>query len=261
VSVVREPVAAGTFYPGDPRTLRRTIDALLADAHERLVAPPWGVVVPHAGYVYSGPIAATAYAAVRPWAGRIRRVLLLGPAHFVPLAGLAVAVADAWGTPLGEVPIDPRGRDAAVAAGCVADDAPLAPEHSLEVQVPFLQRIVGDGLSLVPVAVGASPPGDVAALLGALEADLVVVSTDLTHYLDHATARALDRRTAEAVVRGRHEEIGPGDACGVFALRGVVAYAGPAGLAVRLLDLRTSADTVGEPGRVVGYGAFAIERG
>lgn len=234
------------------------VDHLLETHSGTVGSRPWGIVVPHAGYVYSGPIGATAYGALRPWAREIHRVLMLGPAHSVPLEGSAVTAADAWRTPLGEVAIDPGMRLAAAAAGCAVDDEPHEPEHALEVQLPFLQRLVPAGLLVLPIAVGRTPVTAVARLLDAVDADLVVVSTDLSHYLDILAARAADRRTASAVLAGDAEAIGPRDACGVYALRSVVAYARATDRPIQLLDLGTSGDTAGDPDRVVGYGAFAI---
>jgi hypothetical protein len=252
--VTRKPVAAGLFYPADPHTLVRTVDALLAGAERPRAGDGLrGLVAPHAGYVYSGPVAASAFALVQ----REARIVLLGPSHFVPLEGLAVSAADAWETPLGAVPVAADLRAAALAAGAVLDDAPHAGDHALEVELPFLQRACADGLEIVPVAVGRAAPAGVAGLIEALDA-LVVVSTDLSHYLDHATAQRLDRETAAAVVGRTPGAIGADRACGVFALRGVVEHARRAGLEIELLDLRTSADTAGEPERVVGYGAFAL---
>ena len=256
--LVRPPAAAGTFYPADPSELRRLVDRLLETSAAVVGPRPWGIVVPHAGFVYSGPIAATAYGALRPWAREIHRALLLGPAHFVPLEGCAVTAAEAWRTPLGEVAVDQGMRDAAVAAGCTVDEEPHRPEHSLEVQLPFLQRLVRAELRVLPIAVGRAAVTEVVAVLEAAEADLVVVSTDLSHYLDILAARAADRRTADAVLARDAEVIGSRDACGVYALRGAVAHARATGRQIRLLDLRTSGDTAGDPDRVVGYGAFTI---
>lgn len=257
---VRRPAAVGTFYPRTDRELAAEVDRLLALAER----PSWGsdvpsiIAVPHAGYVYSGPVAASAYAGLRdtePGA-----VALLGPAHFFPLRGFAVPSAVAWETPLGAAEIDPALRDVAVHACALVDDLPHHPEHSIEVQIPFLQRLFGGQVRVLPVAVGLSEPGEVADLIAALlgAAALVVVSTDLSHYHDLETARRLDRRTADAVLARRPDAIGPEDACGVFALRGAVELARREDLTVELLDLRTSGDTAGDPSRVVGYGAFAI---
>ena len=256
---VRAPAAAGTFYPADAETLGRTVDELLAGVERREpVAPrPSAVIVPHAGYRYSGPVAASAYALVRP-AGR---AVILGPAHFATLHGMAVPAASAWATPLGEVPIDAELRDLVAGRGVAVDDEPHAGEHALEVQLPFLQRITDGHIRVLPIAVGTTQPGEVADLLdalGDLPDQVVVVSTDLSHYYDADTARTLDRRTADAVLARDPRSIRLEDACGVFALRGIVEHARRHDLEVRLLDLRNSADMTGHVWRVVGYGAFAI---
>ena len=251
--MIRQPVVAGLFYPEDPSELAGAVDALLHQADSEPASGLRGLVAPHAGYVYSGPVAATAFAL----APRTARVALLGPSHFVPLDGLAVSGADSWATPLGEVPVAADLREAAVAAGAVVDDLPHTREHALEVELPFLQRACAGRLEILPVAVGRASAEYVAALIEAVDA-LVVVSTDLSHYHDAATARRLDGVTADAVVRREASAIHSDAACGVFALRGLVEHARRADLAVELLDLRTSADTAGEPERVVGYGAFAV---
>jgi AmmeMemoRadiSam system protein B len=257
----RPPAVAGLFYPAEPARLAATVDALLSAARS---APPSGgrtaaVIVPHAGYRYSGPVAAAAYARVQGWSPA--RVVLLGPAHFVSVAGSAVPRAAAWTTPLGRVPIDPAARDLALAVGGVqAGDEPHAGEHALEVQLPFLQRVIGPTQAVLPVAT-AAPPDDVADLLDAVAADartLVVVSTDLSHYLPEADARARDGRTIEAVLELRPDRVGPHSACGAHSLRGLLAWATRAGYTPTLLSYRTSADATGDPHRVVGYAAFAV---
>jgi MEMO1 family protein len=248
---VRPAVVAGSFYPRAPDTLAAAVDELLGglEPDDRLR----GVVVPHAGYVYSGPVAATVFRRLP----RPQRVVVLGPSHLVPLTGCAVSGAEAWATPLGHVSIDNALRRAALAAGACVDDEPHRGDHAVEVELPFLQRVCGETLAILPVAVGRSEPAVVADVLGALDA-FVVVSTDLSHYLPDRAARERDRRTAQAVVALEPEAIGDMDACGAFALRGVVEHARRSGLAMELLDLRTSAETAGDPDRVVGYGAFAI---
>jgi AmmeMemoRadiSam system protein B len=262
---IRRSIAAGTFYPGHVQELADAVDGLLAGASPPGdVSSPAGLIVPHAGYLYSGPVAATAYRLLAGGSGAPVRVAVLGPAHFVPLHGMAVPAAAGWATPLGTVPVDMDLREAAVAGGADVDDLPHVPEHAVEVQLPFLQRIVGPALRVLPVAVGAAQPHDVAALIEALanvSGTVIVVSTDLSHYHDHRTAQALDARTAEAVLSRDSAAIGPDAACGANALRGAMAYAARRGLEFRLLDLRTSADTAGEPSRVVGYGAFALVEG
>ncbi|HEX2047926.1 MAG TPA: AmmeMemoRadiSam system protein B [Acidimicrobiales bacterium] len=252
---VRPPAVAGSFYPADPAELRSVVEAFVGEQGAAAKA----IIAPHAGYVFSGPVAGSAYARVAR--GRVSRVVLLGPAHRVPDAGIAVSSADAFSTPLGLVPVDTSTRDALVDAGLVTvrDDA-HASEHSLEVHLPFLQVCLGD-VSVLPLAVGQVDPVRVAEVLDRAwggEETLIVVSTDLSHYLDHATAARLDRRTAEAVVARRPDRLGPYDACGLVPLQGLLLAAERHGLEVELLDLRTSADTAGGPARVVGYGAFAL---
>lgn len=253
----RPPAVAGTFYPSDPSELRSVVEAAVGDAPAGPV--PKAIVAPHAGYVFSGPVAGSAYARVAGAA--VSRVVLLGPAHRTPDAGIAASSAGAFSTPLGDVAVDTATRDALVDAGLVVvgDDA-HAREHSLEVHLPFLQVCLGDVLVL-PLAVGQVGPEEVAEVLDRVwggDETLIVVSTDLSHYNDHATATELDRRTAAAVVARRPDRLGRYDACGVIPLQGLLLAADGHGLAVELLDLRTSADTAGSPDRVVGYGAFAL---
>ena len=257
--LIRAPAVAGAFYPADPSDLSRTVDALLAEARSGADEPrPAALVVPHAGYIYSGPVAAEGYARIRGL--QIPRVVILGPAHFVPLGGMAVPAASAWRTPLGTVEVDPPLREAAIDAGAAVDDRPHAPEHAIEIQLPFLLRTLGPGWTFLPVAVGLAPAGSVADLLGRVQglADLVVVSTDLSHYLSEASARRTDLGTAKAVLRLDPEGIGEDAACGRHALRGLLAFAARSGLVPRLLRLGTSADASGDKFSVVGYGAFSF---
>jgi MEMO1 family protein len=271
---VRRAAVAGRFYEDRPDRLASLVDHQLAQARadlprtslgrRRALGSPGGVVaiiVPHAGHIYSGPVAAFAYAALDPT--RVRRVVLLGPAHFVPVPGIGLSTADAWRTPLGDVPLDVatatllRGRFDDVFP---ADEA-HAPEHSLEVQLPFLQRVLGTvGWSLLPLIVGADMPDEVADVIrtcAALPGTLVVVSSDLSHYLDHDTARARDDRTIAAILARRPEGVGVHDACGRYPLRGLLTAAAELGWELDLLDARTSGDTAGSRDRVVGYAAFA----
>lgn len=258
----RSPVAAGTFYPAEATPLAGMVDALLAAAVAGPSVPAArGVVAPHAGYRYSGPVAAAAYVRLRSGRPDPGPVAILGPSHFVPLFGAAVSAADAWRTPLGEVEIDTELRRVAVDAGARPEDTPHGPEHSIEVQLPFLQRLWPRGAAptVLPVAIGVWPPAATADLIEALSSlATIVISTDMSHYHDQATARRLDRRTARAVQALNPDAIGPEDACGVYALRGVVEWARRAHGRIELIDLRTSADTAGDPTRVVGYGAFAV---
>ena len=258
-SHVRPPAVAGSFYPARTDLLRDTVGKLLARADPPLVEGALrALIVPHAGYVYSGAVAATAYAALSR-DGLARSVAILGPSHFVRLVGIAVSGATDWQTPLGLVPVDDELRERTVQAGGAVDDRFHAVDHALEVQLPFLQRCWNAAFRILPVAVGAESATATAALIGALVPDaLVVVSTDLSHYHDAASARRLDRATAEAVVALDAQAIGDGDACGADALRGLLVHARLAGWTCTLLDLRTSADTAGDSDRVVGYGAFAF---
>lgn len=262
--LVRPPAVAGMFYPGTRDSLERSLDEAFDDAvpPDEGAPLPKAIVVPHAGYIYSGPVAASAYLRVAPLRLQVRKVVLLGPSHRVPVRGLAVPTVDAFSTPLGLVPIDDQLRDAALRAGpfVVADDVPHANEHSLEVQLPFLQRRLDD-FTLLPLAVGHASAGEVASVIDTLwggSETLVVVSTDLSHYERYEVARARDERTAAAVVAMTPEAIGDMDACGAYALRGLLVAAARHHLAVERLDVRSSGDTAGDHSRVVGYGAFAV---
>jgi AmmeMemoRadiSam system protein B len=255
---------AGRFYPGDPATLTEMIDGMLAAVDVPPDDQPASAYVsPHAGYRFSGPIAAHVYARLRRHADGVERVVLVGPSHFVRLEGAAVPTVDNWATPLGEVAIDATVRAELLAGGhAVADDTPHQREHSLEVQLPFLIRALGT-VPVTPIGVGISPVDKTvetieAAVTAGGSGTVLVCSTDLSHYHDQATAQQLDRRTAQAVMDLEPGRIGVRDACGVFALRGTVAWARDRKLAPELLDLRTSADTYGPPDRVVGYPAFAF---
>jgi AmmeMemoRadiSam system protein B len=266
---IRQPAVAGLFYPDDATRLARDVDALLQAARTQPAARvrpataldvgrPRALVVPHAAYQYSGPIAAVGYASVRD--GRPARVVLIGPAHYVRLTGCAVPRATAWHTPLGLLPVDPVARDLAVRTrGVRADDEPHAPEHSLEVQLPFLQRSLGEPAVLPVVAHAAAAM--VADLLDAVAGEagtLVLASTDLSHHLPDPVARERDARTAEAILGLRPDLIGDRSACGAHALRGLLDWAARHQLRPRQLALATSADAGGDPRRVVGYGAFAF---
>jgi AmmeMemoRadiSam system protein B len=252
---------AGAFYPADPRALSATVDGLLDSVDvpddDRLAA---AYVVPHAGYRYSGPIAAHVYARLRKHAAKIRRIVLIGPAHRVPLSGAAVPVDGRWRTPLGVVELG--SGSALVSRGlATATDVPHAPEHSLEVQLPFLQRVFPDGCpEVLPVCIGQTPTDVTKAAIDATDDALVLCSTDLSHYLTEAQAREQDAHTAQAIVDLAPERIGPRDACGSYALRGLLGWARDQRLTATVLDLRTSADTAGSPDRVVGYPAVAFHR-
>jgi AmmeMemoRadiSam system protein B len=258
---IRPAAVAGRFYPGDATALRTTVDDALLRARRWSGPVPRALIVPHAGYVYSGPIAATGYATLAAARHTIRRVVLLGPAHYVGFEGVAVSSADAFATPLGDVRVDADLRDRVLTLpGVRVHDAAHGPEHSLEVHLPFLQRTLVD-FAVLPLVVGRAPAEIVAAVIDAVwdgPDTLVVVSTDLSHYLDHDAAARRDRTTAAAVVNGAVDEIVPDDACGAYPLRGLLTAAAEHDLVVELLDLRSSGDTAGPRDRVVGYAAFAV---
>jgi AmmeMemoRadiSam system protein B len=266
---VREPAVAGSFYPGNPKELRGMVDDLLTLAQGRTEgaesipdgtpATPKALIAPHAGYVYSGPVAASGYARLIPHRDRYRKVVLLGPAHRYFVEGLAAHSARAFRTPLGDVPVD----EALLAS--VLDlpqlqvlDRAHEGEHSLEVQLPFLQAILGP-FTLVPLVVGDATPVEVASVLRALwggEETLVVISSDLSHFLAYQEADVLDRSTASAIETLDPDGIGRDQACGRIPMVGLLIRAREEGLRVERVDLRNSGDTAGPRNRVVGYGSF-----
>jgi hypothetical protein len=259
---MRQPAVAGSFYPADPDQLRKLVRGFL-DAAGPGAAPcaPKAIIAPHAGYIFSGPVAGFAHARLGAGRDRITRVVLAGPAHRVRFSGVALAAAEAFLTPFGPVPVDP-GAAAALRdlPGVRSDDRPHVHEHSLEVQLPFLQEVLGP-FSLVPLAVGEADPALVDSVLERLwggPETAIVVSSDLSHYLDLDQARRLDRATSAAIVGLHPEALGPEDACGRVPVCGLLAAARRHGLKGELLDLRTSADTAGPRDQVVGYGAYAF---
>jgi MEMO1 family protein len=263
---IRRPAVAGMFYPAEPAALRGAVDRLLTgagEASEPGAAAPKALIAPHAGYIYSGPTAAAAYATLRPIAARIRRVVLLGPAHRVLIRGLALPGAREFETPLGPVTIDADAAALARRLPHVHDSAVAhADEHSLEVQLPFLQRVL-PAFTLVPFVVGDATGEMVAAVLDALwggEETLIVVSSDLSHYHRYGDARAIDRATADTIL-AFGPELDHEQACGATPINGLLAAARRRGLVPELLDLRNSGDTAGDKGRVVGYAAFRFREG
>ncbi|MEY5100277.1 MAG: hypothetical protein RJA36_2996 [Pseudomonadota bacterium] len=258
---VRPAAVAGMFYPGHAAALAATVSQLLEDARSpQAQRAPKALIVPHAGYVYSGSTAAQAYARLAPVRETVRRVVLLGPVHRVPVRGLALPGADAFATPLGRVELD---RDAVavvrqlpqVTVSAVAH----AQEHSLEVQLPFLQTVLPD-FQLLPLAVGDASPAEVAEVLdavwGGLET-LVVISSDLSHFLDYDTARQVDRDTVQRML-ALQGPISHRQACGGTPVNGLLRAARRHGLQPSLLELCNSGDTAGDRARVVGYAALAF---
>ncbi len=262
MSGIRPSAVAGSFYPGDPADLAAEVASYLAECPPRKTdgTPPKAIIAPHAGYMYSGPIAASAYARLARLRGKVTRVVLAGPAHRVYVAGIAVPSARAFATPLGEVPVDLQALERLRGHPVVdTSDRAHALEHSLEVHLPFLLSVLG-GFELVPLVVGEAGADAVARIFEAVwggEETLIVVSSDLSHYLPYDAARQRDRETADAIL-GFEPTLAPDEACGAAPINGFLAAARRRGMAVELLDLRNSGDTAGGRDRVVGYGAFAF---
>ena len=257
---VRPAAVAGSFYPGDPGRLRAQVGELLAGVPGHSGAPK-ALIAPHAGYVYSGPVAATAFAALQAQAESIERVVLIGPAHYVRLRGIAAPTAGAFETPLGRVPVDQEALAAIADLPCVSEtDAPHGPEHALEVELPFLQLVLAS-FTVVPLVVGDATPKQVAEVLARLwggPETLLVVSSDLSHYHPYDEAQRLDGETAAAIERGDWAALSPARACGFLPVAGLLLEAGRRGLTARRLALCNSGDTAGDRDRVVGYGAWAF---
>ncbi|MHB8667034.1 MAG: AmmeMemoRadiSam system protein B [Burkholderiales bacterium] len=259
---LRPAAVAGMFYPAAPGELAAEVDSLLARSAGSGPVPgfPKVLIVPHAGYVYSGSVAAEAYARLHPARGIVRRVVMLGPCHRVAVRGLALPEATAFATPLGQVPIDREAvRALARLPQVVVSSAVHAEEHALEVQLPFLQRVLG-AFSLVPLAVGAATAAQVAEVIDELwggEETLIVISSDLSHYHGYDEARAIDQGTARTILE-LSSDIDHEQACGATPVAGMLLAARRHGLIAELLDLRNSGDTAGSRDRVVGYGSFAF---
>lgn len=255
----RPAAVAGMFYPADPATLGRTVADLMATAPASDDSAK-AIIAPHAGYQYSGPTAACAYRLLEGRREHIRRVVLLGPAHRVYLEGMALPSVDAFATPLGDVPIDADGvRRALDLPGTRVSDEAHAFEHSLEVHLPFLQAAL-DEFQLIPIVVGVCPAGQVEAVLDALwggDETLIVVSSDLSHFHAYDEARDIDARTS-ARIESRDASLHGEEACGAYAVNGLLLAAQAHGLRIRTLDVRNSGDTAGDKHRVVGYGAYAL---
>lgn len=264
MQISRPPAVAGMFYPAEPRTLAGEVEALLAQARAASPAPTFGqpkaLIAPHAGYIYSGPVAASAYACLVPYAQVIRRVVLLGPCHRVAVRGLAVPHAQSFSTPLGSIPLDQSTIAAALELPqVIAHNGAHAQEHSLEVHLPFLQATLED-FTLVPFAVGYATGVEVAEVLELLwdgPETLIVISSDLSHYHPYAAAQRLDGHTVNEILHLHllhdHEQ-----ACGATPINGLIEVARRRGLVPHLLDLRNSGDTAGDKSQVVGYASFAF---
>ena len=264
---IRPPAVAGAFYPGRSQTLSHDVLAMLAAARSdpaSTPAPaPKALIVPHAGYIYSGATAAQAYAQLASLRQTIRRVVLLGPVHRVPVRGLALPSADFFATPLGEIEIDQEAVATIRALPqVVVSPAAHAQEHSLEVQLPFLQLALDD-FKLLPLAVGDATPAEVAQVLDAVwggDETLIVISSDLSHFLPYATAQAVDRETVQGILQ-LQTKLNHQQACGATPVNGLLLAAQRHHLQPRLLGLCNSGDTAGDKARVVGYAALAFTPG
>jgi AmmeMemoRadiSam system protein B len=256
--MIREAAVAGQFYPGDAQVLGRTVDSLLGEVGIDDAGAPKALIVPHAGYMYSGPVAASAYARLQAHRDRYRRVILLGPCHRVPVRGLAFSGAKAFRTPLGDVPLDRKAIKRIDSLRAQVSDATHEFEHSLEVHLPFLQSVLGQ-FKLVPIVVGHTTQEAVAHILDALwggAGTLIVISSDLSHYLGYDQARAIDDKTRQAIENLDARAIDHDAACGATPIGGLLIAAKRRGLKVVTLDMRNSGDTAGDRSRVVGYGSW-----
>jgi AmmeMemoRadiSam system protein B len=259
MSAFREPTVAGIFYPTDARELSEMISVFLSESKSSGPTPK-ALILPHAGYIYSGPVAASGYRRLINARHRIKRVVLIGPSHFVDFDGLAASRAEAFATPLGDVPLDRSAMAEALRLPQVElFERAHAREHSLEVHLPFLQTIL-DEFFLIPLAVGDAAPAHVGEVLDALwggEETVVIVSSDLSHYHTYETARRLDEETSSAIEK--LEPIGHPQACGHVPINGLLYLAARRGLKVKTVDLRNSGDTAGPRDSVVGYGSYVFE--
>ena len=263
---VRPPAVAGAFYPGQALVLAHDVRAMLATArptHDATAQSPKAIIVPHAGYIYSGSTAAMAYARLAGGRNTIRRVILLGPVHRVPVRGLALPGVDSFATPLGVIEVD----QAAIAAlaplpQVVVSQAAHALEHSLEVQLPFLQQALAN-FKLVPLAVGDATPAEVAQVLNVLwggPETLIVISSDLSHFQSYHAAQTLDQETVLRILN-LSDTLTHQQACGGTPINGLLLAARQHGLQAHLLGACNSGDTAGDKRRVVGYASFAFTPG
>jgi MEMO1 family protein len=263
MTAIRPPAVAGSFYPADPSTLRAMIATYLQEASPS-GPPPKAIIAPHAGYSYSGPVAASAYAHLAMVRQSITRVVLLGPAHWVAVRGLAASSAEAFATPLGVIPVDHQALHSILVLPQVQVlDAAHAREHCVEVHLPFLKEVLGE-FSLVPLVVGEATAAEVGEVLEGLwggPETLILISSDLSHYYDYATAKRLDEAASRAIEALRPDDIREEQACGYSPIRGLLHAARKHGLQARTVDLRNSGDTAGPRDEVVGYGAYIFTGG
>ncbi len=260
MEIIRPPAVAGMFYPKNPYVLSNMIEQNLAQATSTSVATiPKVLIVPHAGYIYSGSIAASAFALLEPYRQLINRVVIIGPSHRVGFNGVAISSVDDFSTPLGSIPIDKEAQAklSEIAGVHVIDEAHAA-EHSLEVQLPFLQFIL-DQFTIVPIVAGDANPQLIAKIIENLwggSETLIIISSDLSHYHQYQTAQQLDQTTSHAILGLDVNTVDSQHACGCVGIRGLLTFAQCHPLEASVLDLRNSGDTAGSKDSVVGYGAF-----
>jgi AmmeMemoRadiSam system protein B len=263
MNTIRQPAVAGTFYPARGGELHDMLATMLAAAPGDGLPAPKAMIVPHAGYIYSGPVAATGYARLRPLANRVHRVVVMGPSHRVAFHGLAVPDDSIFRTPLGDISLDTGAIQELLALPQVhVDNEAHRLEHSVEVHLPFLQEML-ETFTLVPIVVGDATPREVCDVISMLwngPETLLIMSSDLSHYHDYETATRLDRATSHAIETLAFEKIGYEHACGRNPVSGLLLYARKHDLSVEILDLRNSGDTAGPRDQVVGYGTYVINR-
>ncbi len=257
----RQPAVAGTFYPSNPIQLHQMLDHYLNEA-ETSAKTPKAIIAPHAGYIYSGSVAATAYARLKKAHDLITRVVIIGPSHRVAFKGLAVSKAQAFITPLGSITVDQKAIEMISKLPFVdyLEEAHTH-EHSLEVHLPFLQEMLDD-FTIVPIVAGDASPEQVSQVIDMLwggNETLIVISSDLSHYHDYAVAKRLDKATSQVIEHLQYERLVDDSACGKVPVSGLLKLAREKSLTIKTVDLRNSGDTAGDKSRVVGYGAYVIE--
>jgi MEMO1 family protein len=257
---LRPPVVAGMFYPAEASRLRQEIDGYMDAATIPNLVQVRAVIVPHAGYIYSGPVAAHAYQLLAEQKSRPHRILLLGPSHRSWFRGVAIADVDGFQTPLGVQPVDRAYARALAEQEPVfsAMTSPHTPEHCLEVQIPFIQTVL-ESIPIVPMLFGEADPIQVGEILRQrlTSEELIIVSSDLSHYHTNKRAHTLDRGFIDAVLAGDMESVASGEACGQSPILSLMVIAKAHNWQPHLLDYRTSGDLSGDYGQVVGYAAVA----
>jgi len=261
---IRPTAVAGMFYPSDPQELQTMVNGYLSQTrpleniHARDIK---AIIAPHAGYIYSGPVAASAYRYLEDLKSQIANVVLIGPSHRIPLLGLATSSADYFSTPLGNIPINRAITEELNTLPFVTElDQAHSMEHSLEVHLPFLQLTLGE-FQLIPIVAGDASSQQVDQLISMAlqhEKTLLVISSDLSHYHDYGTAQQLDNETCEAIETLSAEDLDSSHACGFIPVRGLLKYAREHGLTATTVDCRNSGDTTGPRNEVVGYGAYVF---